>query len=67
MKKNLSILIYSLASGGAERVVSIMLNELKDQYNITLFLFNDTVFYDIPADVKIIYLEKSKPTENNLL
>jgi len=32
LNKKLSILIYSLASGGAERVVSILLNELKDKY-----------------------------------
>jgi len=60
MKKNLSILIYSLASGGAERVVSILLNELKEKYNITLVLMNNTIFYDLPSDIKIMYLENSK-------
>jgi N-acetylgalactosamine-N,N'-diacetylbacillosaminyl-diphospho-undecaprenol 4-alpha-N-acetylgalactosaminyltransferase len=67
MKKAVSILIYSLASGGAERVVSILLNELKDEYNIKLVLMNDTIFYDIPNDIEIVYLEKSNPQENGIL
>jgi len=66
MKQKLSILIYSLAGGGAERVVSILLNELKNRYNITLFLMNDTIFYDIPKDIKIIYLENSLPFESGI-
>lgn len=66
MKKKLSILIYSLANGGAERVVSILLNTLKEKYEITLFLMNDTVFYDIPQDIKIVYLEKSNPKESGI-
>lgn len=66
MKKKLSILIYSLASGGAERVVSILLNALKEKYEITLFLMNDIVFYDIPEDIKIVYLEKSNPKESGI-
>lgn len=66
MKKNIAILIYSLAGGGAERVVSILLDELKDIYNITLVLMNDTIVYDIPKGQKIIYLEKSEPFENGI-
>ena len=66
MKKKLSILIYSLASGGAERVVSILLDELKDKYDITLFLMNETIFYKIPKDIKIFYLENSYPRESGI-
>ena len=66
MKKELSILIYSLASGGAERVVSILLYELKDKYDITLFLMNDTMFYDIPKEIKIVCIENSNPIESGL-
>ena len=65
--KKLSILIYSLASGGAERVVSILLKELSDKYKITLFLMNDTIFYDIPKNVKVTFLEKSHPHENGII
>jgi len=66
VKKKLSILIYSLASGGAERVVSILLDELKDKYDITLFLMNETIFYKIPKDIKIFYLENSYPRESGI-
>lgn len=66
MKKKLTILIYSLASGGAEKVVSILLNELKERYDITLFLMNDTIFYDIPKNIKIVYLENSDPKESGI-
>lgn len=66
MKKKLSILIYSLAGGGAERVVSILLHELKTQYEITLFLMNDSIVYEIPDDTKIIYLENSSADESGI-
>lgn len=66
MKKRLSILIYSLSSGGAEKVVSILLGELKKEYEITLVLMNDKIFYHIPEDIKIVYLENSNSNESGL-
>jgi len=66
VKKRLAILIYSLASGGAERQVSILLQELAADFDITLVLMNDTIFYDIPKDTKIIYLERSLPNESGI-
>jgi N-acetylgalactosamine-N,N'-diacetylbacillosaminyl-diphospho-undecaprenol 4-alpha-N-acetylgalactosaminyltransferase len=56
-KRTLSILIYSLTDGGAERVVSILLYNLQDKFNIILVLMNDSVFYNIPENIKIIYLK----------
>ena len=67
MKKKVAIFLYSLAGGGAERVVSILLEKLCKKYDITLFLMNDTIFYNIPKEVKIIFLEKSKPNENGFI
>jgi len=66
VKKNLSILIYSLGSGGAERVTSILLSELRKKYNITLVLMNTTIFYTIPDDVQVVYIEKSFAFEQNI-
>lgn len=67
MKKKLSILITSLAGGGAERVVSVILNELKDEFDITLILMNDTIVYDIPKDIKILYLENVSQKKNGVI
>ena len=64
--KNLSIFLYSLGSGGAERVASILINKLYKKYNITLVLMNDTIFYKVPEKVEIIYIEKSKINESGI-
>lgn len=66
MKKNLSILIYSLAGGGAERVVSILLYELREEFNITLVLMRNKIDYEIPNDIKKHLLEDSNPHENGV-
>ena len=65
-KKKLSILIYSLAGGGAERVVSILLYELREEFNVTLVLMHDKIDYDIPKETKIHFLENSNPNENGV-
>ncbi len=65
--KELSILIYSMGSGGAERQVSILLKELSKKYEIQLVLMNDAIFYEIPKNICVKYLEKSKPNENGVI
>lgn len=67
MKKNLSIFLYSLASGGAERVASLLLKYLHTNYNITLVLMREKIEYEIPKNVKIHYLENSHPFENGFI
>ncbi len=66
-KKKLAILTYSLGSGGAEKVVSNLLLELQDKYEIVLFLMNNTIFYDIPNNVKVEYLDNSIGEEKSYL
>lgn len=63
--EKIAILIYSMAGGGAERVVSILLEELKNKYDTTLVLMNPTVHYDLPENQKIVYLKNSSPIENS--
>lgn len=63
MRKKLAILIYSMASGGAEKVISILLREFKS-YEITLVLMNDKIDYTLPDGLNICYLENSNPLEN---
>jgi len=67
MKKKLSILIYSLAGGGAERVVSLLLRRLQNSFDITLVLMNETIEYDVADGVQVYFLEKSDPKESGLI
>jgi len=63
MKKNITIFIYSMAGGGAERIVSVLLNELEIEFNITLVLMRDKIDYSIPDSINIHFLENSNPNE----
>ena len=65
-KKKLSILVNDLDSGGAERVVSILLDMLKERYDITLFLMHDIIFYDISEDIRVVLLGNSHPKESGV-
>ncbi|WP_276166274.1 glycosyltransferase [Zobellia alginiliquefaciens] len=65
---NVTLFIYSMAGGGAERVVSYLLPYLKEQgFSVHLVLMNDTISYDIPKDINIHYLERSKGDENGII
>jgi len=64
--KKLSILIYSLGSGGAERQVSLLVKYLAKKYKIYLVLMNDAIFYEVPENVEIVFIEKSNPRENGI-
>ena len=67
MKKNISIFINSLDSGGAEKIASLLINDLKSEYNLTLLLMNETIKYDLQDFNKIHFLENAKLTENGIL
>lgn len=57
-KKNISILTLSLGSGGAEKVISLLLKELKNDHNVCLVLFYNVIHFPIPEDVDVILLSK---------
>ena len=61
-KPNLSILNISLASGGAEKVISLLLQKLIKDYNVTLILFYKEVHFKIPEDVNVIFLSNQLTT-----
>lgn len=65
--QKLGIFIYSLGSGGAERVVATLMPILSLQYEVHLILMNDTISYEIPEGVSVHFLEHSKPNEMPLL
>lgn len=62
-KKTIAFISYSLASGGAERVLTTLANEFCDTYNVVLIsLTSGNSFY--PLDDRITYRECSLQTEN---
>lgn len=60
-KKNISILTLSLGSGGAEKVISLLLKELKNDYNVSLVLFYNVIHFPIPKEVNVVILSKKGP------
>lgn len=67
-QESLYFSIGTLSSGGAERVVSILVNKLINKdFDITIFLWiGSNVFYDIDKRVKIISIEKECGSKNIL-
>ena len=66
MKKRLSVVMYSMVGGGAERVVSVLLEELKEKYDITLVMMRKKIDYGIPKEIKVVFLEDSHPDEHGI-
>ncbi|MDN3493739.1 glycosyltransferase [Winogradskyella bathintestinalis] len=55
-KQNISILCISLGSGGAEKVISLLLKKLISDYNVTLVMFYDVIHFPVPKEAKIVVL-----------
>lgn len=68
MSRKVSILIHSLTGGGAERVVSLLVNHMNHLgYSPSLvFLFND-IKYEINKEVECVYLSKMNRNQNMLI
>ena len=62
-KPNFSILDISLTSGGAEKVISLLLKELIKDYNVTLFLFYNEIHFEIPKEVNTVIFNKKGPNQ----
>jgi N-acetylgalactosamine-N,N'-diacetylbacillosaminyl-diphospho-undecaprenol 4-alpha-N-acetylgalactosaminyltransferase len=58
IKPKLLIFINTLQSGGAERVVSLLLGHLKDDFEIHLALYSNYVDYPIPPQIKLFDLQQ---------
>ncbi|WP_190808454.1 glycosyltransferase [Flagellimonas sp. S3867] len=58
IKPKLSIINLGMGSAGAEKVISLLLKKLKDDYDVTLFLLFKERHYDIPPEIKVIGLTK---------
>ncbi len=57
-RPKLLILINTLQSGGAERVVSLLLEHLKDEFEIHLGLYSRIIDYVIPPEISILDLKQ---------
>ena len=67
MKKKLTILSHSLGGGGAERVVSYLLEGLKKDYHLTLVLLENSIAYEIPHDIVVHFLDNAKKDEKGIV
>lgn len=68
MNKKISFLIYSMTSGGAERVLSRLLAELhRQKINIELICAEEDNFYEVPNDIKVTYLTNWTGNNNKVL
>ena len=57
-RPKLLIFINTLQSGGAERVVSLLLEHLKDDFEIHLALYSNIVEFAIPPEIKRLNLNE---------
>ncbi len=67
MMKKLAIFINSMDGGGAERVTTILIEELKSSFEIHLILLEENIVYQIPEEIQVhILLKKGLPDKNLL-
>lgn len=59
-KEKIIIFGVDLGGGGAERVLSLLTEKLKDTYSITLILMEKRIDYEIPDGVDLIFLTNLK-------
>lgn len=59
-RKNISILLITMGSGGAEKFVSLILPKLIEEYNVHLVLFRDLIHFEVPKEVSIEILNKNE-------
>lgn len=66
-KRKIAILINTLAGGGAERTVTHLLRNLRDDYEVHLVLFSDVIEYELPKDQIVTFLDNENPSQSNVV
>ena len=64
----ITFLINSLSSGGAEKVLSVIVEELvKENYKVRVIFLEKNEFYELPKEVEKVYLSNFTGEENSLI
>lgn len=66
MNKKIVIFINSLDGGGAERVISTLLNNLVEKYECHLILMENKISYELDSRINIISLDE-KSNQNGIV
>lgn len=66
-KKKIAVLITALQGGGAERVLSSLLNGLEQEFDFHLVLLHNSIYYKLPDNQKIFYLNSSPDPERGIM
>ena len=61
LKKTINIVTLSMGAGGAEKVISLLLPKLINDYNVNLILFNDIRHFFIPKEVNTYIIVEKNP------
>ncbi len=59
-KEKIAITALSMGSGGAEKVISLLLPRLAELFSVTLILFTKNEHFNIPEEINVHYLTSSK-------
>jgi len=64
--KKISFLINSMTFGGAQRVLTILCEHLKLEYEIEVIFLEREEFYELPKEIKKVYLSEFNGKENGI-
>jgi N-acetylgalactosamine-N,N'-diacetylbacillosaminyl-diphospho-undecaprenol 4-alpha-N-acetylgalactosaminyltransferase len=66
-REKITILLNSLTSGGAEKVASVIIHKLvKDGYKVELISIERDNFYEVPSEVKRVYLSNLTKKDSSI-
>ena len=65
--KKIVFLINSLSSGGAEKVLSLLIKELSNKQKVELICLEKNNFYTLPKNVKVTYLTSNTGNQSSLI
>jgi hypothetical protein len=64
-KEKIAILALSMGSGGAEKVISLLLPRLAELFSVTLILFTKNDHFNIPEEINVVVSLPTNPKNTN--